>query len=202
MALKRSSFKAKPTRKCKICANIFERRTMEHVICNSPACRVELAIRAEAKSQAKQAKAARMRLKDELQSDRDRKKALRTLNEECKLTEAVMNKYVRLRDRHLGCVSCDKPTSWHGQWHASHFRSVKAASAVRFNLWNIHKSCSVCNNFDSGNISNYEPRLREKIGDEKVEWLKTQNQTSDYTFEYLARMRKIFSRKIRRIEKA
>lgn len=112
-----------------------------------------------------------------------------------------VNKYVRLRDRHLGCCSCDKPASWQGQWHASHFRSTKAASAVRFNLWNIHKSCSQCNNFLSGNIIEFEPRLRQKIGNEKVDWLRTQNQCADYSIEYLKRLKGVFKKKCAIIEK-
>jgi hypothetical protein len=119
-----------------------------------------------------------------------------------KLTEAVINAYVRARDRNLGCVSCDKPASWGGQWHASHFRSVGAASGLRFHLWNVHKACGfVCNHHKSGNIAEYEPRLRAKIGDEKVDWLKTQNQRTVYTREYLARLRKVFAKKTRRLER-
>jgi len=110
--------------------------------------------------------------------------------------QAIINRYVRLRDKDLGCISCDKPAAWQGQWHASHFRSVGASSATRFNLWNIHKSCSICNNWKSGNLSEYEPRLRAKIGDEKVDWLRTQNQRAEYSIEYLKRLIKIFKRKI------
>ena len=111
-----------------------------------------------------------------------------------KEAQAVVNRYVRLRDTHLGCCSCDKPSTWDGQWHASHFRSVGAAPSVRFNLWNIHKSCSVCNNWLSGNLSEYEPRLRIKIGNEKVDFLRSSNSASGYEVEYLQRLIRVFKK--------
>ena len=114
--------------------------------------------------------------------------------------QAAFNKYVRLRDKDLPCVSCGRPATWDGQWHASHFRSVGAASAVRFHLWNVHKACSICNNHKSGNLSEYEPRLREKIGGDKVDWLRTQNQRVRYSVEYLARLKAVFNRKANRLK--
>lgn len=115
--------------------------------------------------------------------------------------QAVVNKYVRLRDAHMGCVSCDKPASWDGQWHASHFRSVGAASGLRFHLWNIHKACSVCNNHLSGNIANYAPRIVDRIGADKVDWLRTQNAVKRSDAAYLVRLKQVFARKARRLEK-
>ena len=57
-----------------------------------------------------------------------RKEALKTRADHAQEAQAVINRYVRLRDVHLGCISCDKPASWGGQWHCSHFRSVGAAA--------------------------------------------------------------------------
>lgn len=115
--------------------------------------------------------------------------------------QAIVNKIVRLRDRHLPCCSCDRPASWDGQWHASHLRSVGAASAVRFHLWNIHKGCSICNNHLSGNIAEYLPRVRARIGDEKVDWLYTQNQLVRHDIPYLMRLKAVMGKKLRRMEK-
>jgi hypothetical protein len=114
-----------------------------------------------------------------------------------KRAEDAVNRYVRLRDANRGCVSCNKPATWDGQWHASHWRSVGAATAIRFNLWNIHRACVECNHFRSGNIGAY--RIAERIGDDKAEWLKTQNQIVRYTREYLERLRAVFSRKASRL---
>jgi hypothetical protein len=139
------------------------------------------------------------REKKQRKVDRDHRVRIRTRSEWAKLAQQIINQYVRLRDAKDGCISCHRDASWTGQWHASHFRSVGAASAVRFNLWNIHKSCSICNNWKSGNLSDYEPRLREKIGHGKVDWLRTQNQPVTYSTEYLQRLIKVFRKKCKRL---
>lgn len=129
-----------------------------------------------------------------------RKEALKSRSDHAKEAQAVINRYVRLRDAHLGCISCDKPASWGGQWHCSHFRSVGAAAHLRFNLWNMNKSCSQCNAHLSGNIMVYRPRLVEKIGAEKVEWLECNQDLVRHEIPYLKRLKAIFTKKARRIE--
>lgn len=115
--------------------------------------------------------------------------------------EKAVNRYVRARDFHLGCVSCDKPAGWDGQWHASHLRSVGAASAVRFNLWNIHKACWICNKLYSGRIDAYKPQAVERIGATRVDWLYTQNHRASYRRDYLERLARVFNKKAARQEK-
>jgi hypothetical protein len=151
----------------------------------------------------KQDKEKKARKADKIQriADKTRLIELKPLKYWLDIAQSDANKYARLRDHDKGCASCDRPQNWHGQWHGSHFRSVKAASAIRFNLWNIHKACSICNNWESSNREGYEPRLRAKIGNEKVDWLLSQNQTRIYTVEYLQRFIKIFRKKIKRIER-
>lgn len=170
---------------CSQCARPFMRRTTQHRVC-SPLCAVRY-VRAQKKA--------------ERADTKRRKEAAKRRSQWLEEAQAVVNRYVRLRDAKLGCVSCDKPATWGGQWHASHFRSVGDASAVRFNLWNIHKACSVCNNWKSGNLSEYEPRLRQRIGNEKVDWLRTQNQLADFHIEYLKRLKAVFAKRVKRMEK-
>lgn len=129
-----------------------------------------------------------------------RKEKLKSRADYAKETQAVINRYVRLRDAHLGCISCDKPANWGGQWHCSHFRSVGAAAHLRFNLWNMNKSCSACNNFLSGNIAGYRPKLIEKIGQAKVDWLECNQGLVRHDIPYLKRLKAVFAKKVRRIE--
>ena len=118
-----------------------------------------------------------------------------------KRAETQVNAYVRARDHYkrLGCVSCDKPWDWVGRWNASHFRSVGAASGLRYHLWNIQSACWVCNQIFSGRIADYEPVLVQRIGQERVDWLKAQNKPVRYSREYLERLRAIFAKKTRRM---
>jgi 5-methylcytosine-specific restriction endonuclease McrA len=159
---------------------------MTHVCCN-PDCALILARKQrEAKEKKEFAR---------------RKEEAKPLRHHLKEAEKAINLYVRLRDRHLGCISCNKPAHWDGQWHASHFKSVGSNSVLRYHLWNIHKACSECNLFMSGNIAEYERRLVLKIGADRVEWLKRQNGVKRYQPEYLIRLKKVFNKKSKRLLK-
>ena len=71
---------------------------------------------------------------------------------------------------------------------------------MRLNLWNIHKTCSICNHHLSGNIAAYKPRLIAKIGAEKVAWLEAQNQVVRYDIEYLKRYKRVMGKRLARLE--
>jgi hypothetical protein len=159
-------------------------------------CQQKFAEAHVARSQRKREMAERRAVKEKLQ-------AIEKISVFEKRAEKVVNEYVRLRDRckGLGCVSCDKPASWDGQWHASHFRSVGAATAVRFNLWNIHSACWICNKLYSGRIDQYEPEIIRRIGQEKLDWLRAQNKVTKYSREYLERLRAVFAKRVRRMKK-
>jgi hypothetical protein len=132
---------------------------------------------------------------------RERKEALKSRREWLDDCQAIVNKIARLRDRDDGCISCTKGPNWKGQWHGSHYRSVGAASAIRLNLLNIHKACSECNHHKSGNIAEYRPRLIAKVGQDKVDWLESQNQLVRYDVDYLKRFKAVMGKKLRRMEK-
>lgn len=170
---------------CKMCAKEFQPRSSLAQVCSSR-CALR-SVKATKQTEKEQTRTRRLALKSRAEFARD--------------AQSAVNRYVRLRDARLGCASCDRPASWNGQWHASHFRSVGAASAVRFHLWNIHKACSICNNHLSGNLAEYEPRLRARIGGDRVDWLRTQNHRADYSREYLERIKRVFTKRANRLEK-
>lgn len=114
--------------------------------------------------------------------------------------QSIINAIARLRDRHDGCISCHMGANYGGQWHGSHFRSVKAASALRFHLWNIHKACAQCNLHKSGNIAAYTPRLIAKMGQERVDWLYSQNQTVKRDIDYYKKFKRVMGERLRRLQ--
>lgn len=116
--------------------------------------------------------------------------------------QAAFNAWVRLRDAKLGCVSCDKPATWAGQWHASHFRSVGSSPEHRFNPLNVHKACSVCNNHLSGNILGYRPELERRIGVEAVEALLGPSEPRRYTIEDLKAITAEYRAKTKELKRA
>lgn len=147
-------------------------------------------------------KAQKARQKQNKKDLRDYKERTKTPTQRLNELQTLVNKYVRLRDINDGCISCDKPSTWHGQWHASHFYPRGRASAVRFNLWNIHKSCSVCNSHLSGNLTSYKPRLIDKIGQERFDQLEAiHRDIVTYDPEYIERAKKVAKKAIKRLEK-
>jgi hypothetical protein len=182
----KSSVPAPRTKKCKACREPFVALRPLQSAC-SPACAHALA--------------SKLREKRERAENAARREKLKTRRDWLRECQVIANKIARLRDKSDPCISCERPANWEGQWHGSHFRSVGAASAVRLNLWNIHKACSICNHHLSGNVAEYEPRLRLKIGDEKVDWLRGQNQRVNYDIAYLKRYKKVMGKKLRRMEK-
>ncbi|WP_177342787.1 recombination protein NinG [Pseudomonas sp. GTC 16482] len=184
-------------KKCKApgCGRHFKPTMTTQKVC-SIAC--ALAMSKDSKVQKVAAKAITRQAREDLKARREK---LKSRAEYAKEAQAAINRYVRLRDAHLGCISCSKPASWQGQWHCSHFRSVGAAPHLRFNLWNMNKSCSACNNFLSGNIMAYRPALIEKIGQAKVDWLECNSDVARHDIPYLRRVKAVFSKKARRLEK-
>lgn len=187
--------------RCKHCKERFTPEEKERRIRLHPQC-VDPWLKDFQEKQKRKAIAERKaKQRVERAADRKKRQELKPRAKWLAECQVIVNKIVRLRDRHLPCCSCERPASWEGQWHASHFRSVGAASALRFNLLNIHKGCSICNHHLSGNIAGYTPRLIEKIGKEKVDWLYTQNQIASYDIDYLKRFKTVMGKKLRRLEK-
>ena len=83
---------------------------------------------------------------------------LKTDSELKNLLQVHINKLVRLIDKDKPCISCGH-YPFTRQAHASHYFSVGSHPELRFNLYNIYKSCSICNNFKSANIQGYNEGL-------------------------------------------
>lgn len=115
-----------------------------------------------------------------------------------RLAQTTINKYIRLRDNMLPCISC----GYFGdnrQWHAGHYMPMGSNGAIRYHEDNIHKQCSICNNHLSGNLANYRLNLIQKIGLEKVEWLESQKQPKKWTLEELREIITKYREKIKDI---
>ncbi|UZJ58577.1 recombination protein NinG [Pseudomonas sp. KU26590] len=193
----RAAVSSPPARKPKTCANPecatkFVPAKLGQKVCGW-ACGLAIA-------PANQDRARKSLAQVERKEIKVRKEKLKSKSDYAKEAQAVINRYVRLRDAHLGCISCSKPATWGGQWHCSHFRSVGAAPHIRFNLWNMNKSCSQCNSHLSGNLAGYRPALIEKIGQERVDWLECNQAIARHDIPYLKRLKAIFTKKSKRLE--
>ena len=124
---------------------------------------------------------------------REAKKKLLTKGQLAAKAQYEFNRYIRIRDKSLPCISCCSYDVV--QWHAGHYKTVGSSPELRFNVFNVHKQCSQCNDHGSGNITNYRVHLIEKLGLEKVECIESKHEAKRYTKEQLIRIRDIFRRK-------
>jgi len=100
------------------------------------------------------------------QDIKERKEKLMSHKDYIKLLQVVFNTYIRLRDKHLPCISCGttKPV----KYDAGHFYSVGGYPNLRFDEDNVHKQCSNnCNVHLSGNLHKYRENLPKKIGEKR-----------------------------------
>ena len=83
------------------------------------------------------------------------KKDLMTASDWLKIAQTTFNKFIRLRDTGLNCISCGKPLKI-GNVDAGHLWSAGGHSNIRFNEYNVNAQCSrPCNKDKSGDINNY-----------------------------------------------
>jgi len=174
--------KQKKCKVCKVCCAKFIPRAAFQTCCSFP-CAVIYVKRVEEKKQDQQNR----RNKKWFYSN-DRKHQL-------KLTQKVFNEYIRARDRNEFCISCGRKHD--GQYHAGHFLTTAAHPELRFNELNAHKQCSPCNNYLSGNIVEYLPRLVAKIGQDKVDFLYNNQSKYKYTLDDLKEIREYYKNKIK-----
>jgi hypothetical protein len=78
---------------------------------------------------------------------------LKTANDYLKIAQQVFNKFIRVRDKGLNCISCNKPCK---KENAGHYYSQGGHSNVRFDEDNVHLQCEACNTYLSGNLLNYQ----------------------------------------------
>ena len=170
---------------CVICKNKFEPVRFAQIVC-CMSCAIEHSRALNAKKQKKEIKEAKAKLKPRA--------------DYLKEAQAVVNKYVRLRDKDEPCISCGR---YHeGQYHAGHYRTVGAAPELRFNELNIWKQCAPCNNHLSGNLIEYRKRLVAKKGIEFVEWLEGPHEAKKYTIDEILAIKKEYQQKIKELERA
>lgn len=124
---------------------------------------------------------------------------LMTKSEWLKLAQQVFNKFIRLRDKHKGCISCDAPLI--NKFDAGHYYSVGAYPNLRFNEDNVHGQCVYCNQHRHGNIHEYTIKLPIRIGNEAFEQLTTnRGQALNISIYEVQELIKIYKQKVKILE--
>jgi hypothetical protein len=132
--------------------------------------------------------------KAQRKADAEKKEALKSRREVLNDTQRVFNKFIRLRDDALPCISCGEHRN---TYDAGHYRSTAAAPQLRFNEDNVHKQCVHCNQHKSGNAIEYRIGLVKRIGTERVEALECNNQTVKWTAEEARAIKAQYQQKIK-----
>ena len=128
--------------------------------------------------------------------------ALQTKPQLVKKAQTAFNAYIRARDRGKTCISCDTPLGNEpNTFDAGHYRSVGSAPHMRFVEDNVHGQCKRCNNWLSGNHTEYRKRLLERIGQHRLEQIENDNVLRKYTKEALEEIAKQYREEARRLTK-
>ena len=181
------------------CGISFQPQRLGQAVC-SPAC--ALAIK-----DVNQQKARKSLAQVERKEIKIRKEKLKSRAEHLREAQAAVNEYVRLRDAHLPCISCDSTPNDNGlmtgsRWDAGHYRSVGACPELRFEPLNIHRQCVRCNRNLSGNAVEYRIRLLHRIGIDKVEWLEGPHSARKYTVDEIKAIKTEYRAKTRELKRA
>lgn len=179
------------------CGASFVPSRMGQAVC-SPACAALDAPRHREKAR----KAIDQRERREIQV---RKEKLKSRGDYMREAQAEFNTYIRLRDQHLPCISCDSLPSDHdlitgSRWDAGHYRSVGACPELRFEPLNVHRQCVKCNRNLSGNAVEYRIRLVQRIGADRVAWLEGPHQACKHTIEDLKAIKAEYRAKIKQLK--
>ncbi len=200
-------------KKCKSCGNKYE-RLPEHPPFRcwcSTECAIQISRAAQDKQRAKQLAKQKRDQKAYRKETRARKLALKTVRDWIKGCQPIFNKFIRLRDYPLPCISCGRTNEeveltdgWKpgGAWDCGHFLTVGGFPELRFEESNAHKQCKSCNG-GSGKYTRknktvgteYERRLRARIGDEQVDWLQGPHEPKKYTIEDIKEIKAEYRKK-------
>lgn len=181
--------------KCKICGTqLVNRRSSLQVVC-SPDCAKKYA--------------EKKRITKEHKEYKDAKERLKTTGDWIADVQTVFNKYIRLRDAALPCISCGRTeVEWTrgGQWDCGHYHSVGSHSELRFHSDNAAKQCKKCNGgagkYAKKNFTvsqEYRIELVNRIGIERVDWLDGPHKPTHYNINDLKILKKWYQRKIKRL---
>lgn len=199
-----------PRRKCKVCSEWFHPAYSNVVWCSPEhgvIYAIELRTKEKVKAEAKRIKAQHEAEKEGRQRRQAKRESFKTKSQWDKEAQSAFNRYIRIRDEGKPCVSCGRPLVGKSNYltgsaiDASHYRSRGAASHLKFNVFNVHSACTRCNRQLSGNAVEFRIRLIDRIGLERVERLESDNEPRRFDIQYLQRIKSIFTRRARQLEK-
>lgn len=185
---------------CPICSTEYTPRSSLQKVCHNYRCAIAFNRQVDERNAARE-----IRKQERLQRAdlRQRKEALKTKAQWQREAQTAFNKFVRMRDLGLNCISCGRlpEQRFGGTMDCGHFRTRGAAKHLSFNLFNTAAQCVYCNRNQSGAQKAFEDGLVKKLGRERVDAILNDNAPRKFTIEYLQRVKAIFTRRARHYEK-
>jgi len=170
--------------RCKNCKDKFEPIRFNHKYCLKDECIKAFVSEVKEKTW----KETKTRMKSDLKTTQDWLKEAQT----------IFNKYIRLRDMGLLCISCNTIPK---KKNAGHYFSSGGHSNVRFDEDNVHLQCEHCNTFLSGNLLNYQIGIEKRIGAEKlIELQGKAHLEKRWTVDELKEIIKEYKTKVRQLQ--
>lgn len=140
--------------------------------------------------------------KESKAKDKAAREKLKTLGQYEAEAKKSFQKFIRLRDSELNCISCDTPTS--DIWDGGHYKKAEIYSGVIFDERNCNKQCRYCNRFLGGNEANYRTGLVKRFGEPYVlelEIYSNETRQHKYTKQELIDIKKFYDLKIKQYGK-
>lgn len=171
-------------KKCRHCAEVFTPQRMGQI-----ACGYQCALAITRLQQTRELKRKRLEQSREL---RARKEAIKPRSKWVQETQVEFNKYIRARDAGLPCISCGTSQ---GQMQAGHYKPTGSHPELRFSELNCHAQCSTCNNYKSGNLTQYRIGLIARIGLPLVEFLEGAHKPLKLTIDELKALKAYYKQR-------
>lgn len=115
------------------------------------------------------------------------KEKLKSLSDYERDAKKSFQKWIRLRDSKLPCISCGNLKT--DDWAGGHYFPAGIYSGLMFDERNCHKQCNThCNKYLSGNLIEYRKGLIKRYGEEfvvKLESLSDEKRNYKYTKQEL-----------------
>lgn len=187
---------------CKVCKEKFEPFLPLQVVCS-----MNCAVKYGPKQAAKKASQEALKQRRELRKAKEKAKRRSDWLQEA---QKAFNKFIRLRDANLPCVSCGRTdVEWTvgGAWDCGHYLGVGAYPELRFEELNAHKQCKSCNGGSGKYVKKkksvddkYKAELIKRIGIDKVEWLEGPHEPKKYSIDDLKEIKAKYSRLIKEMK--
>lgn len=176
-------------KRCRSCQVFFiPLRSLQ--ICCSPKCAI-------LKAQLDRVKIATNTAKKERREHRAAKEKAKPLAWFAGSAQSSFNKFIRMRDAELPCISCGHTDRT--SWDAGHFRGRKACPELRFEPLNVHKECTHCNQYRGDHLIGYRAELINRIGLEQVLWLEGYHKPEKRTVEFYKEIKRVYTAKLKEL---